>query len=340
MPEKILFVDDEKDFEELIRQRLRNEKNLELFFADNGVAALEILKKNPDILIVFTDIKMPRMDGLTLLGKIFELEGMHQTVIISAYGDMDNIRESMNRGAFDFLTKPLNFDDLMKTLNKVATFTKKLVKSKEDKELLEKEIEISQSEVIYKLSEIVEARSKETGNHVRRVANYCQILARGYGLDEQTAEDIKMAAPIHDVGKIAIPDNILNKPGALTAEEFEIMKTHTIVGYEILKKSERKIFKNAAIVAHEHHEKFDGTGYPRNLKGQDIHIFGRITAVADVYDALGSGRVYKKGWSEEKILEYFRSQSGKHFDPDLIEVFFGNLDSIYEIKKRFKDPDT
>ncbi|MES0489333.1 MAG: HD domain-containing phosphohydrolase [Leptospirales bacterium] len=343
MPNKLLFVDDERDFEVLIKQRLRKkikEDNLELFFAYDGSHALKILEENKGIHVIFTDINMPKMDGLTLLSKINELPELRQTVIISAYGDMNNIRTSMNRGAFDFLTKPLNFEDMDITLEKVRSYVRKVLLEKEEKELLEKELDISQKEVIYKLAEIVEARSKETGNHVRRVANYSKVLALGYGLSEQEAEELKMASPIHDVGKIAIADAILCKPGKLTEEEFEKMKTHTTSGYEILQKSNRKIFQNAAIVAYEHHEKFDGSGYPRGLKGNKIHIYGRITAVADVYDALGSERVYKKVWPEEKIHKLFKEQSGKHFEPKLIDVFFESLEQLHEIKNMHKDVQT
>lgn len=337
MLEKLLFVDDEKDFEDLIRQQLRKEKNIELFFAYDGSHALEVLRENPDILIVFTDINMPKMDGLTLLSQIREIGGMHHTVIISAYGDMENIRTSMNRGAFDFLTKPLDFDDLKITMEKVLSYVRKIIKEKEEKEFLEIELDLSQKEVIYKLSEIVEARSKETGNHVRRVANYSKILALGYGLGAEEAAELKMASPIHDVGKVAVPDSILHKPGKLTDEEFDIMKSHTTVGHQILNQSKRKIFQNGAIVAHEHHEKYDGSGYPRGLKGEEIHLYGRLTAVADVFDALSFDRVYKKAWKEKEVLEFMRGQSGKHFDPKVIEVFFENLDQLREVKDKFKD---
>ena len=144
---------------------------------------------------------------------------------------------------------------------------------------------------------------------------------------------------MHDIGKVGIPDAILNAPRKLNEEEFEIMKTHAKLGYDMLKHSDKAILRAAAIVAHEHHEKWDGSGYPRGLQGEDIHIYGRITAVADVFDALGSERVYKKAWDLEDILKLFEEQKAKHFDPKLVELFFENLDSFLEIRDRFKDID-
>jgi response regulator RpfG family c-di-GMP phosphodiesterase len=201
---------------------------------------------------------------------------------------------------------------------------------------LHKELEDTQREVIYKMGEIVETRSEETGNHVKVVAEYSQLLALKFGLSQSEAELLKHASPMHDIGKVGIPDSLLNKPDKLSREEFEIMKSHTTVGYEILKTSNRPILKASAIVAYEHHEKWDGTGYPRGLSGEDIHIYGRITAVADVFDALGSERVYKKAWKLNDVLEYFKEEKGKHFDPKLVEIFFDNLDEFLEIREKYK----
>ena len=202
---------------------------------------------------------------------------------------------------------------------------------------LNEEIEKTQKEIIYTMGEIGETRSKETGNHVKRVAEYSQLLALLYGLHEDEASKLKMASPMHDIGKIAIPDNILNKPGRHTKEESVIMRTHSRLGYEMLKRSDRPIIQAAAIVADQHHEKYNGTGYPNGLSGEDIHIYGRITAVADVFDALGSKRVYKDAWELDRILELFSEEKGKHFDPKLIELFFNNLDKFLEIRDKYID---
>jgi len=202
---------------------------------------------------------------------------------------------------------------------------------------LSEEILTTQKEVVYTMGEIAETRSKETGNHVKRVALYSQILALHYGLSQEESELLKLASPMHDIGKIGIPDNILNKPGKHTLEEFEIMKTHASIGHDILKNSNRPILQTAAIVANEHHEKWDGTGYPKGLKGEEINILGRITAVADVFDALGSDRVYKKAWDDEKIFDFFKEESGKHFDPQLVQIFFENLHDFLQIRESLRD---
>jgi response regulator RpfG family c-di-GMP phosphodiesterase len=203
--------------------------------------------------------------------------------------------------------------------------------------LMQQEIERTQKEIIFTMAEAGEMRSKETGHHVKRVAEYSYILAIGCGMNEKEAELLKMASPMHDIGKVAIPDSILLKPGKLTDEEWDVMRSHALMGYNILKHSERKILKAAATVALTHHEKWNGKGYPYGLAGEDIHLFGRITAIADVFDALGSDRVYKKAWELDRILELFREESGQHFDPALVKVFFDNLDKFLEIRETYKD---
>ena len=202
---------------------------------------------------------------------------------------------------------------------------------------LNKEIEVTQQEVVFTMGAIGERRSKETGNHVKRVAEYSKLFALYYGLDEKEAEMLKQASPMHDIGKVAIPDAILNKPGRFDDKERGIMNTHVELGYDMLKGSKRPLLKMAAIVAYEHHEKWDGTGYPRGLKGKEIHIYGRITAIADVFDALGSARVYKPAWDDERIFNLFKEERGKHFEPKLVDIFFEHLDQFLEIRDRFKD---
>ncbi len=202
---------------------------------------------------------------------------------------------------------------------------------------LYKEIEDTQKEVIFTLGTACEFRSRETSNHVKRVAEYSMLLALEYGLEIEDVQLIKQASPMHDIGKIAIPDTILNKTGGLSPEEFEIIKTHSEIGYSMLCFSKRKILKAAAIISIEHHEKWDGTGYPKGLKGEEIHIYGRISALADVFDALGSDRCYKKAWKLDWILELFKAQKGKHFEPKLVDIFFENLPAFLAIEKNYRD---
>jgi PAS domain S-box-containing protein len=202
---------------------------------------------------------------------------------------------------------------------------------------LTNEIIDTQKDVISTMGEIGESRSKETGLHVKRVAEYSKLLAIKYGLNKEDCDLVYNASPMHDIGKVGIADSILKKPGKLTHEEFEIMKTHTTLGYNMLKNSKRDILSAAAVISYEHHEKYDGTGYPNNKVGEDIHIFGRITAVADIFDALGSDRCYKKSWPLENILKLFTEQKGKHLDPVLVDLFIKNLDEFLVIREKFKD---
>lgn len=202
---------------------------------------------------------------------------------------------------------------------------------------LTKEIIDTQKEVIERLGEVVEKRSKEASKHVHRVAKFSYHLALDYGLSQKEAQLLQMASPMHDVGKIGIPDAILLKPGKLDEAEFKIMKKHASIGYKILKSSKREIFKAAATIAYEHHEKFDGSGYPLKKRGEDIHIYGRITAVADVFDALSHKRCYKEPWKLEDILTLMRDQRGKHFDPKLVDIVLKNIDKYSDIIAFVKD---
>ena len=203
--------------------------------------------------------------------------------------------------------------------------------------MLHTEIEGSHRDMLYMLGDSIETRSKETGQHVRRVAEYCRLISLGNGLTERDAEIIEIASPLHDFGKIGIPDSILHKPGKLDEDEWEVMKTHARMGYELLNQSEREILKAAAIIAGQHHEHWDGNGYPDGLKGNDIHIYARIVAVADVFDALGSKRSYKDAWQLDDILSYMKSQSGKQFDPALIDWILNNIDVMTQVRQDYPD---
>ena len=201
---------------------------------------------------------------------------------------------------------------------------------------LHEELENTQKEIIYTMGEVGESRSQETGNHVKRVTEYSKLLAHLVGLGEKNANILYGASPMHDIGKVGIPDSILKKPGKLTDEEWQVMREHSEIGFNILKNSKRSILKTAAIVSYMHHEKWDGSGYPQGISGESIHIFGRITAIADVFDALGSDRCYKKAWELDKIIALFKAEKGKHFDPKLVDLFLDNLDDFLVIRDKFK----
>lgn len=204
-------------------------------------------------------------------------------------------------------------------------------------ETLNREIGLSKYDLFFTLGQIAETRSKETGNHVKRVGEISKLLALKCGYTKKESELLKMAASMHDVGKMAIPDTILNKPGKLTVEEFDAMKTHSTIGYEMLKSSEKPILDYAATIAKEHHENFDGTGYPDGLKGDEIQKYSRIVSVADVFDALGNKRAYKDPWPMDKIISYMKEQSGIKFDPEIMTVFFEHIDEVTHIRNQFPD---
>ena len=202
---------------------------------------------------------------------------------------------------------------------------------------LNHEIESTQKELIYALGEIAESRSVETGHHVKRVGEIAGLLAEKCGLPKNELMLMPLAASMHDLGKLAIHDSILNKPGPLTEEEFAIMKRHCALGGEILNKSHRPLLQMAKVIAMEHHENFDGTGYPKGLKGREISVWSRIVALSDVVDALGTRRVYKEAWQKEKIYDYILAERGKKFDPELVELFIRHIDDIFGIRERFGD---
>lgn len=244
-------------------------------------------------------------------------------------GDIIGAYQAINKmTAIDYFTER----DL-ELLSLAASYAGKSLESV----MLHQEIWDTQKEIISTMGEIGEIRSKETGNHVRRVAEYSYVLARALGMDHAEAEVLRVVSPMHDIGKVAIPDAVLNKPGKLTDEEYEIIKSHTQIGHQLLKGSKRKLLKAAAIVAEQHHEKWDGSGYPNGLRGEEIHIYGRITAVADVFDALSAERVYKPAWPLERIEKLFREERGKHFDPQVVDVFFQELPKLLEIRDRLTD---
>jgi len=202
---------------------------------------------------------------------------------------------------------------------------------------LDREVFETQGEIIHTLGDVVENRSKEAAQHVKRVSHLARMLARLSGLSIEQTDTLFMAAPMHDVGKVAIPDRILLKPGKLTSDEWEIMKTHAEIGHNIFSNSKRPVLQAAAIVSGQHHEKFDGSGYPNGLKGKDIHIFGRIVALVDVFDALVNKRCYKEAWPLDDVIAELEAQKGHHFDPELVTLFIDNLPEVHKIMKTYPD---
>ena len=354
---QILYVEDNQEAREQTIKMLKN------FFEDiivgvDGQDGLDKFNQNKTTIdIVFTDINMPNMNGIDMLKNIRSINSNIPCIVLSAHNETNFFLDTISLGVDGYILKPIDMKQFITILSKTVDQIKlkiENIKYKNDLETinndleeqvcqrigeiyaLNKEIEDTQKEVVFTMGAIGESRSKETGHHVKRVAEYSKVLALKYGLSDSESELLKQASPMHDIGKIAIPDSILNKPGRFDDEERKIMDTHADLGYEMLNSSQRPLLKLAAIVAHQHHEKWDGSGYPRGLKGEDIDINGRITAIADVFDALGSDRIYKKAWEDERIFNLFKEERGKHFDPKLVDIFFDNLDTFLGIRNKYK----
>lgn len=261
------------------------------------------------------------------------ISGLKGEVDLMYYGALDEMSEEERNEFIGNLKN--NTDKLYNVLseNIVINAHDKLLK-------LHSELETTQRELIFNMSAVIEMRSKETGNHVKRVSEYCRVMAELYGLPAEEVELIGQAAITHDIGKVVVPDNILHKPGPLTSQEREVMKGHTTAGFEILGKSKRRLLKTAAVIAKEHHERYDGNGYPDGVKGNKIHLYGRIMSAADVFDALISRRVYKSAWSPERVKEHFEGQRARQFDPDIAEIVIKNIDTFVDINKQYLDEST
>jgi len=314
---------------------------------ENPLKALDWCRENvPDLVIV--DYMMPDMDGLRFISAFRALHGRDEVpILMVTANDQKDVRyEALLGGANDFLTKPIDrveFGARARNMLSLRTGQKFLADRAQHLAALvdeqTREIRDREKELIFRMSRAAEFRDPETGAHIQRMAYYSQAIAKGLDLDESVQKLILEAAPMHDVGKIGIPDYILLKPGKLTPEEFEVMKGHARLGHELLNNSGSEILRAGAQIAISHHEKYDGSGYPRGLKGNDIPLFGRIVAVADVFDALTSERPYKKAWSLEDAVHFLEEGRGKHFDPLCVEAFLATWDIVLDIRQRFQDED-
>lgn len=355
---RILVVDDEATMRRLLEKLLRME-GYEVALASSGEQALhEIFTRGADTVLL--DMRLPGISGLEVCRQIrAHPRGVYTPIVfVTAVNDRELRRKGMEAGADDFLSKPFDEVELLARIRNSVRVKLYYDSLAEQKGALERAVEArtaelaaavaqltrmqndlraSHEETIYRLARAAEFRDDETGQHLQRMSWYCHLIGTKIGLDERTCDLLRIASPMHDVGKLGIPDRILLKPGRLTAEEFSVMKTHAEIGYRILHGSSAAPLEMAATIAYTHHEKWDGSGYPRGLRGLDIPLPGRIAAIADVFDALTSARPYKPAWPLESALDLMRRNAGSHFDPSLVEVFLGNLDEVLAIKERFAD---
>lgn len=342
---RILIVDDVADNIRVAMNFLK-EDNYDLSFAGSGEEALRLIGDNPETFdLILLDIMMPGMDGFEVC-RIVKSNPRYQdvpVVFLTARTDVDSIAKGFSVGGVDYITKPFHADELLARVKTHIDLyhAKQLLRQHNialeakvayERVRLLSELEENQKEMIYILTEVMESTSDETGKHIKRLSEIAALLAKYHkSLSVHDMEMLYHASPMHDIGKMTIPKAILNKPGRLTEDEFNIMKRHTSNGYQLLCRSDRRIIKSAAIIAHEHHEKWNGSGYPRGLKGTDIHIYGRIVALADVFDALTHARCYKEAWSQAQVIGYIEEHRGTQFDPELVDIFLEHVDEFFTI---------
>lgn len=355
---RILIVDDEAGVRRVL-MRLLSSEGYEVMEASSGQEGLELLWTHGADTVLL-DVMMPRMDGLEVCRRIRKNSRTAHTpvVFITAAVDRQFRRQARKVGADDFLSKPfdevellarvrntvrmkLYYDGLTRERNRLRSEvdgrTRALDEATERLERLQEDLKVAREETIARLARAAEFRDDETAAHLQRMSHYCYLIGKKKKLDEYTCEMLRIASPMHDVGKIGIPDHILLKPGRLTPDEYTIMKQHAEIGYKILSGSESPLVKLAANIAHTHHEKWDGSGYPRGLEADAIPIEGRIAAVADVFDALTSERPYKKAWPIEDAVALLERGREQHFDPELVDLFLDSMDEVLEIRNQFRD---
>ena len=317
-----------------------------VLFGDSPKGLLWCVEHRPDLVIV--DYMMPAMDGLQFITRFRAEPGCEETpvLMITANDGKDVRYEALQIGATDFLTKPVDrveFTARVKNMLALGASRKKLADRAawlaEEVRKATEAVLAREQELLFRMSRAAEFRDLETGAHIQRMAHYSHLIAAKLGLSEDDQSLILQAAPMHDVGKIGIPDAILLKRSTLRPEEFAVMKTHAKLGFDLLSGSESRILQAAATIAISHHEKFDGTGYPHGTAGEDIPLFGRIVAVADVFDALTSERPYKKAWTIERSMAYLREVMGGHLDPRCVDAFLACWDDILIIHQKYQDAD-
>ena len=297
--------------------------------------------------LVLVDYMMPDMDGIEFVTRLRALPGYeHVPIVMVTVHDDRRVRyAALDAGITDFLTKPVDARECLARCRNLLTLRRQQLALEDRGRHLEHMVEDATCEVhereketLMRLARAGEYRDEETGTHLIRMSRYSRLIAVALALDPAEAETVELAAPLHDIGKIGIPDQILLKPGKLDAPEWAVMRRHPVIGHDILKGSASKYVRMGALIALGHHEKYDGSGYPNGLEGDHIPLCARIVAVADVYDALTSVRPYKAAWASDKAMDYVASQAGRHFDPRMVKVFLGAKDKVLEIQNECRDP--
>ncbi len=346
----ILIVDDEQSICTVICDYLRLQ-GYNCASANAVDAAIQILQTAESVDCILSDIKMPGKTGIDLLREVKTYWPEMAVILFTGNAEIHTAVSSMQDGAYDFILKPIQLKQVINSITnalekkrlklEVRNYQRNLENLVLERTTQIKEamlaLEGSHLDTINRLCQAAEYRDDETGHHVLRISKYCEVLARGIGFSEEDNWLLSKASPLHDIGKIGIPDSILLKPGRLTADEFEIMKKHAEIGGQILKNATSKVLQVAETVAISHHEKWDGSGYPKGLRGEQIPLMGRITAVADVFDALTMKRCYKPPFTLETSVNIITDGRGKHFDPRIVDIFIAHLPEFVAIQKDYAE---
>lgn len=343
---RIFIVDDEESNLKLLDRLLASRGYQQrILIKDPRLVFEKYTEQRPDLILL--DINMPQMDGYEVMQKLAALDDplLPPIVILTAQRSNDYLLKALELGARDFVTKPFDHHELILRVRNTLQLQLAQQMLFDEKDYLDslvrertEELHHTRLEVVQRLGMAAEYRDEETGNHILRMSHMCQLMAQAIGWDEDECDLILNASPMHDIGKIGIPDAVLLKPGKLDTDEWEIMRSHTTIGGKLLDGDGSTLMKMARDIALTHHEKWDGSGYPAGLSGDSIPIAGRIAAVADVFDALTSERPYKKAWSVEDAVSLIKDNSGKHFDPELVSVFVTLLPEVIKIREKFSEP--
>ena len=342
----VLVIDDQSTGRVILEEIVRGvDPSIQVQTFADPLAAIEWAKTHP-VDLVLTDYKMPQLDGVETIRRIRGIYSCMDVpiIVVTVLEDREVRYKALEAGATDFLTKPVDQYECRARCRNLLTMRRQQIVIKDRARLLEqqvteavRDIRLREVETIFRLGKAGEFRDEETGNHIIRMAKYSRLIAEDLRLSDDECDMIELAAPMHDIGKIGIPDHILLKPSGLGSDETVNMQRHPRIGYDILKDSPSKYLRMGAIIALGHHEKFNGEGYPSQLAGEDIPLAARIVAVADVFDALTSIRPYKEAWKVSEALGHLTQQRGQHFDPRCIDSFMRQLDKVLAIRDKFQD---
>lgn len=341
----VVVVDDTPINVTLISHLVRRlDDGMPVEFTDPKKGLTWCVEQVPDLVIV--DYMMPELDGIEFVRRFRACPGREDipVLMVTANDQIEVRHQALEAGANDFLTKPIDKAEFMARTRNMLSLRRSQRKLEDRAAWLDEEVKKATAEIlareretIVRLSKAADSRDPETGAHILRMSHFSKLIAAQMGLSEADQDMLLEAAPMHDIGKVGIPDHILLKPGRLDVAEFEIMKRHSILGYEILNGSQSVMLQAAAQIALAHHEKYDGTGYPNGLAGEAIPLFARICAVGDVFDALTSERPYKKAWEDDRAIALLREGAGSHFDPVCVDAFLVDWEAVMAIRNRFKD---